>query len=141
MVPTACNTDTSDRYVVDFSQVDTYLAALNQKRYFSAAYLDSRRTDYRRWSDSLQLHPQFDGPPRGFDYDPIYLSQDPDDLDMLLKTSPRILRHHPDSIRVGFDDIYSGPDGPVPQRIIFYDLSRHNKRWLIDAIKIIPIGQ
>jgi hypothetical protein len=134
MVPAACNQDTADRYAVDFKVVEAYLTALNRGGFFSPAYRSSQRAGYRRWQDSLRVHSQYDGPPRGFDYDPIILSQDSDDLALLLKTPPRSLRYSADSAKVSFRQMYPGLDGEEPGREVLFSLSRHGQRWLIDAI-------
>lgn len=70
--------DTTKFYAVNFSATERWLAAVRQSGLVSETYLNRWRTHFQQYADSLQLHPQNDGPAAGFDYDFLMLSQEPD---------------------------------------------------------------
>ncbi|MBC6612852.1 hypothetical protein H8B15_18150 [Hymenobacter sp. BT507] len=131
LVPAAYSEDSTDVYTVDYKAVDTYLATLRSSGYVSAAYTAARRAEYQQWADTLRLHPQYDGPPAGFDYDPVIFSQDSEELTELLRVTPLLQYQTADSARV----VLPQPSyAQTPRTGLAFGLSRHGRRWLIDMI-------
>ena len=131
-VPAAYSEDSADAYIVDFKVVDAYLATLHSSGYVSAAYTAARRAEYQQWSDTLRLNPQYDGPPAGFDYDPIIFSQDSDDLAEFLPITPRLHRRTADSAWV---EVPQANYAQTARTGLSFSLSRHDTKWLIDKIQ------
>jgi hypothetical protein len=71
--------DTTHYYTVNFEGTEKYLAEIKASGFVSEKYLESQRKDFKRSDDSLHAHPANDGPPYGFDYDLVMLSQDLDE--------------------------------------------------------------
>lgn len=70
--------DTTSFYAVDMPVAEDWLARLRQSGHFSAAYVQDWRSYISSYADTLRRHPQNDGPPAGFSYDLLMLSQEPD---------------------------------------------------------------
>lgn len=70
--------DTTSFYAVSMPVAEDWLARLRQSGHFSAAYVQDWRSYISSYADTLQKHPQNDGPPEGFSYDLLMLSQEPD---------------------------------------------------------------
>ena len=77
--------DSLTPYAVDFAGTDKWLQQVQRSQLVSSTYLHQWRAYFRRYADSLRLHPQYDGPPDGFEYDFIMLSQEPDEVAAELK--------------------------------------------------------
>lgn len=137
LVPAACNSDTADAYVMDFKQVNKYLAALGKGGFTSARYAAGRRAYYQQQADLMRAHPLYDGAPSGLDFDPIIYSQDFDDLPALLKTRPTFLSYTPDSARVGLGLYHEG----AVELTLAFRLSRQGQRWVIDNIERVFPGE
>ncbi|UOR06169.1 hypothetical protein MUN82_03505 [Hymenobacter aerilatus] len=131
LVPAAYSEDSTDIYAVDLEAVDSYLTTLRSSGYVSAAYAAARRAEYQQWADTLRLHPQYDGPPAGFDYDPIIFSQDAEELTELLRATPHLQHHTTDSAQV----VLPQPShAQMPRTGLAFGLSRHTGHWQIDKI-------
>jgi hypothetical protein len=70
--------DTTGYYAVDLQVTENWLVAVRNSGVLSDAYLQNWRTYFKQYADTLRLHPQNDGPPRGFEYDFLMLSQEAD---------------------------------------------------------------
>ncbi|WP_460585369.1 hypothetical protein [Hymenobacter arcticus] len=70
--------DSTTFYAVDMSAADDWLARLSQSKHFSAAYVQGWRDYIGSYADTLRRRPQNDGPPEGFSYDLLMLSQEAD---------------------------------------------------------------
>lgn len=70
--------DTTQSYQVNFATTEKWLTAVNSSGVVSPVYIKHWRAYFKQWSDTLQLRPQHDGPPAGFDYDFLMLTQDPE---------------------------------------------------------------
>ncbi len=68
--------DTTQPYSVNHAGTEAYLAALARSGYVSKRYLDAWRQYFRQCDQSFRADPQREGPPRGFDYDFVFQSQD-----------------------------------------------------------------
>jgi hypothetical protein len=68
--------DTTQVYSVNRAGTEAYLAALGRSGYVSPRYLDAWRQYFRQCDQSFRADLQREGPPRGFDYDFVFQSQD-----------------------------------------------------------------
>ncbi len=68
--------DSTQVYSVNHAGTEAYLAALERSGYVSRRYLDAWREYFRQGDQSFRADPQSEGPPRGFDYDFVFQSQD-----------------------------------------------------------------
>ncbi len=68
--------DGTELYSVNRAGTEAYLAALGRSGYVSPRYLDAWREYFRQCDQSFRADPQREGPPRGFDYDFVFQSQD-----------------------------------------------------------------
>lgn len=71
--------DTTQSYQVNYTATENWLAAVSRSHAVSPKYLQHWRAYFRQWGDTLQRRPQHDGPPAGFDYDFLVLSQEPEE--------------------------------------------------------------
>lgn len=70
--------DSTSFYAVDMAAADDWLTRLAQSKHFSATYVQNWRSYIDSYADTLRRHPQNDGPPEGFSYDLLMLSQEAD---------------------------------------------------------------
>ncbi|MBD0260223.1 MAG: hypothetical protein ICV83_31290 [Cytophagales bacterium] len=68
--------DSTQVYSVNRAGTEAYLAALGRSGYVSPRYLDAWHAYFRQCEQSFRADPQSEGPPRGFDYDFVFGSQD-----------------------------------------------------------------
>lgn len=77
-ITTVGGKDTLGYYAVDLQVTENWLTAVRNSGFLSDAYLQNWRTYFKQYADTLRLHPQNDGPPLGFEYDFLMLSQEAD---------------------------------------------------------------
>lgn len=70
--------DSTKFYSVNIAGTEKWLTAVQRSGYFSKVYLQDWRNYFQQYADTLRLLKQNDGPPRGFEYDFLLLSQEPD---------------------------------------------------------------
>lgn len=68
--------DTTKYYRVDFKNAEEYIKILKDTQYFSENYLNHLRKEFQDDDLAMQKYPSNDGPPEGFDYDWILLTQE-----------------------------------------------------------------
>ncbi|WP_245776848.1 hypothetical protein [Spirosoma endophyticum] len=68
-------------YSVNLPNGERYLAYLKSSHLLTDAYLNEWRIFFRQRNEGFQKIPQIEGPPTGFDYDLVLLTQD---VDMML---------------------------------------------------------
>lgn len=132
-VPAANDADTANLYVVDFQMVDRYLQLLQRSGQVTPTYLLTQRRYFHYAQDSLQAHPQTDGPPSGLDYDRVLFTQDAEgQVALLLRTRPAQVSLSQDSAQVLYrwqeSEMSEGPN-------LTFSLVQHNGQWLINAIR------
>lgn len=69
--------DSLEHFVADYKAIDHWLSMVQHSHSVSPQYLHHWRTHFHNYADTLRLQAQ-GGPPIGFDYDFIMLSQEPD---------------------------------------------------------------
>jgi hypothetical protein len=119
--------DTTQVYSVNVAGTEAYLAALRGSGYVSSRYLDAWREYFRKCDQSFQAEPQYEGPPRGFDYDFVFQSQDYQvELTQLDRLTVTPLQATPgqSTLLVAF---------PTGHRLKFW-LTEADNQWLIDRI-------
>lgn len=126
--------DSTKFYAVNFPGTEQWLTAVQQSGTVSAAYLNEWRAYFRRYDDTLRLHPQNDGPPAGFDYDFLMLTQEAEEsaADLLIGTvtvtRQKGPRAHVQALGPKHESYYSALE---------FDLSQQaDGRWLIDKIAV-----
>jgi hypothetical protein len=112
-------------YSVNFEECEKFLAYLKSSGYVSDSYLDNFRTHFKNAQAEFEREPQNDGPPPGFDYDIVLLTQEPEWIfehrekttliSSEVQANKAIL-----NLEIGFK--------------LQFTLSKQNDRWLIDAI-------
>ncbi|TGE29265.1 hypothetical protein [Hymenobacter metallicola] len=124
--------DSTKFYTVNFPGTEEWLTAVQQSGTVSAAYLNGWRAYFRSYADTLRLHPQNDGPPAGFDYDLLMLSQEPDTKVAELQVGTcTVVQQQPGHAKVQA----RGPRHENWQEGLNFELSQgQDGRWLIDRI-------
>ncbi|TGE14071.1 hypothetical protein [Hymenobacter elongatus] len=128
--------DSTMFYAVNFPGTEIWLREVQKSGTVSSTYLAGWRTYFRRYADTLQLHPQNDGPPAGFDYDFLMLSQEADARAAELKVGTLVVtRRQGRRAQVQA----RGPRHENWQEGLDFELTQAaDGRWLID--KITPGG-
>jgi hypothetical protein len=119
--------DTTQLYSVNVAGTEAYLAALRGSGYVSSRYLDAWREYFQKCDQSFRTEPQYEGPPRGFDYDFVFQSQDYEtELTQLerLTVTPLGAKAGQATLLVAF---------PTGHRLKFW-LAEAGNQWLIDRI-------
>ncbi|UOQ70067.1 hypothetical protein [Hymenobacter cellulosilyticus] len=126
--------DSTKFYAVDFPGTEEWLRAVQQSGTVSPAYLAQWRAYFRRYDDTLRLHPQNDGPPAGFDYDFLLLTQEAEETATDLQAGKFIVTQQQGAhahVQV------RGPQHETYQAGLDFDLSQQaDGRWLIDKISV-----
>ncbi len=124
------NGDTHDStkfYTVNFEATENYLSVLKSTEFISDRYVEKWRGYFKKCDKDFRDNPTNDGPPDGFEYDFIMLSQEYDeDLENLEKSkivSQSELANNA-TIRIHF------PNGNK----LIYILSKYEGHWRIDDI-------
>jgi hypothetical protein len=120
--------DTTKYYSVDFPATEMYLNELKKTGFISDQYLNYWRNYFKNADDYFKASPQNEGPPEGFDYDLVMLSQDIDE-DLKNADRVRVISRTTNGIHLTKDIIF-----PSGQQLLF-SLSRQNNAWLIDKIE------
>lgn len=82
--------DSTKFYSVNFNATEKYLKLLNSSGFISEIYLQEWRDYFKKQDEYLKKNPQNDGPPYGFEYDLVLLTQEIDvTIDAI--TNPQII--------------------------------------------------
>lgn len=71
--------DSTKYYSVNFAETDKYLEKLKSSKLLSIEYLETWKSHFIKCEQNFQENPQNDGPPEGFDYDLVILTQEIDE--------------------------------------------------------------
>ena len=112
-------------YSVDFKNGERYLAYLKSSHLLTDAYLNQWRTYFNERNAGFRLSPQDEGPPTGFEYDLVMLTQDVDNQLALLK-----------SVKINEVAVIKNKATVVLTLLDAYEfqLIRQNNQWLINEI-------
>lgn len=121
------NQGDSVNYSVNFEETEKFLAYLKSSGFVSEAYLNAFRKQFKEAQYFFEKDAVNEGPPRGFDYDIVLWTQEPD-LVIEKGKNPILLSSqiHDDSARIRLD---------VYMKLQF-ELTKENGGWKID--RIIP---
>lgn len=120
--------DSTKFYAVNFVGTENYLAQVKSSGYVSEKYLNTWRAYFKEQEDFMIKNPQNDGPPYGFEYDLVLMTQEVDQaMDAI------------DNIKV--TDVNESGDSAVVKVDIMtklgFTLTKANGKWLIDDISNI----
>ena len=119
------NQEKGKPYSVNLKNGERYLTYLKSSNFLTAEYLDDWRQFFKERNEGFRLNPQFEGPPTGFDYDLVMLTQD---VDMRLaslrelKIEKVTVSKDRATVKLTLSDVYE------------FKLQRRNNRWLINEI-------
>jgi len=115
-------------YSVNFEETEKFLASLKSSGLVSDMYLNNFRTYFKEAEETFKKDSINEGPPPGFDYDIVVLTQEPD-LVIEKGKDPTVLSS---SIR----DNKATLELDVYLKLRF-DLSKSNGAWKIDRISYL----
>jgi hypothetical protein len=112
-------------YSVNFKNGEQYLAYLKSSHLLTDTYLNQWRTYFKERDAGFRLSPQEEGPPTGFEYDLVMLTQDVDQQLASLK-----------SVKISKVTVVKNRATVVLTLLDTYEfrLIRQNNRWLINEI-------
>ena len=119
------NYDSTKFYEVNFPETEKYLAKLKSSGYISDQYLDHWRTYFKEHDKTMKEFPINDGPPDGFSFDLVLLTQEMDFTLNAIDTAKLI--HVNESVKNSIVKI------DIMMRLGF-SLSKIEEKWLIDEI-------
>jgi len=121
---TGMNADTSKYYSVNFNGTEKYLKMLKSSGYISEKYIEKWRKYFLEHDENFKKIRQNDGPPDGFEYDFVLLTQD--------DAFSRI--DNPKLIDVKENALSSVVKIDVLVKLKF-SLTKNNNKWQIDTIE------
>ena len=112
-------------YSVNFKNGEQYLAYLKSSHLLTDTYLNQWRTYFKERDAGFRLSPQEEGPPTGFEYDLVMLTQDVDQQLASLK-----------SVKISKVTVVKNRATVVLTLLDAYEfrLVRQNNRWVINEI-------
>ena len=120
--------ETNSFYTVNFDETERYLTELKKSGFVSDKYLERRRDYFKKADIKLRQDPVNDGPPDGFEFDLILLTQDIDDT-LEAINNPKLI-----SSQITKDNAIVKLD--IMMRLE-YKLSKQGDKWLIDHIQVL----
>lgn len=119
--------DSGKYYSVNFTETESYLKFLNGSKMLSERYINQWRNYFTEKGQYLKATPQNDGPPYGFEFDFVLLTQE---IDETLEAI-----HAPTIVNLKKSETISVVDIDIVMRLSF-TLSKYQGKWLIDKIEI-----
>ncbi|MFZ1704194.1 MAG: hypothetical protein WAT79_07595 [Saprospiraceae bacterium] len=120
-------TNKSGQYQVDTTACNAYLKYLQSSGYLSEVYVGLWRDYFTSKAESFVQFPQFEGPPEGFDFDLIVLTQEPE---LLLNFIENLTFEIVASTKNKAVVLASG-EWPY-----LFEMNKEGGRWLIEYISI-----
>lgn len=118
--------DSTKFYAVNFVETEKYLDTLRASGYISEKYLNKWRAYFKEQDDFMTKNPQNDGPPYGFEYDLVLMTQEVDQaMDGIDHIKVTDVNETSDSAAVKVDIMTK----------LGFTLSKHNGKWMIDTIE------
>ena len=112
-------------YSVNLKNGERYLGYLKKSNLLTDKYLDNWRQYFKERNEGFRQNPENEGPPTGFEYDLVLLSQDVDmQLDSLSSLKIKKITVLNNSAKVKFKLIEEYQ----------FELLRRNNRWMINNI-------
>jgi hypothetical protein len=119
--------DTTKYYSVNFDKADKYLEKLKSSKLLTVGYLEAMKLHFLECDKNFQEFLQNEGPPAGFDYDQVLLTQEIDDTISALDKPTVINVSETSGKAVVNVDIYMNRS---------FKLSKIDGKWLIDKIEL-----
>jgi len=118
--------DSTKYYSVNFAETDKYLEKLKSSKLLSNEYLETWKSCFIKYEQNFQENPQNDGPPEGFDYDLVILTQEPEETLSSIE-KPIVINVTESSEKATVNlNIYMK---------LSFKLSKIDGKWLIDKIE------
>ncbi|MFL9483164.1 hypothetical protein ACI6Q2_10345 [Chitinophagaceae bacterium LWZ2-11] len=121
---------TAKNYFVDFKEVDKYLSTFKKTGFVSDKFIAGEHKAFIEADRGFKKNPANDGPPNGFDYDHILLTQEDYTKDLANLDNIPFTAHQSTSNTA--EVTFSLPNCGMKYK---YLLSKENSDWLIDEIK------
>jgi hypothetical protein len=121
--------DSTKFYSVNFQATENYLKKLKETSSISDKYVNKWREYFRKCDQHFKNNPTNEGPPVGFDYEFITLSQDDPGLSVLEKAKLSVIKRDKNSsiVLIQFPSTYQ----------YNYYLTKQGAHWQIDDIEYI----
>lgn len=120
--------DSSKFYSINFKATEKYLNGLKQSGFVSEDFLNNWRQYFKQAEEQFKTNPQNDGPPEGFEYDFVLLSQEIDD-DLTNTNKAKVLSNSTqDTSATVVLQLASG------QKLRYY-LTNDRNSWLINKVE------
>lgn len=120
------DSDTTKYYSVNFDKADKYLEKLKSSKFLTKEYLEALKSHFLKSDQNFHKFHQNEGPPAGFDYDLVLLTQEINDtISALDKPTIISVSESPEKAVVNID-IYMKRS---------FKLSNIDGKWLIDKIE------
>lgn len=117
-------------YRINQKEAESYFWVLTQCGFFSKKYIIAQRIRIQKADEYFKQHPQNEGPPEGFQWDPFLLTQDDCASDLAKSTQLKIITR---GKRKTTAKVYAY--FPVCRISYWYTLSWESGRWRIDRIE------
>lgn len=124
------NYDSTKIYSVNFEESEKYLKKLKSSGFISDNYINKWRKYFKEHDEYFKKNPQNDGPPYGFEYDFVLLTQE---IEKTLESIDKIKL-----VNVKESDKNSVVKIDITIRLCF-SLSKSDGKWLIDNIENLDI--
>lgn len=115
-------------YSVNFNNTEVYLMEIKKSTFVSDAYINDQRQYFKECSQQLKENPQNEGPPAGFEFDLILLSQDYEEdlanLDKSIVTAID-LKDKNTKLKLSFQS----------ESALVFTILKNNGQWFIDKIE------
>lgn len=119
--------DTAKYYSVNFDKADKYLEKLKSSKLLTAKYLEAMKSHFIESEKNFKKFHQNEGPPVGFDYDLVLLTQEIEDTISALEI-PTVI-----SVSESLENAVVNIDIYMKRS---FKLSNIDGKWLIDKIEI-----
>ncbi|MBK8699251.1 MAG: hypothetical protein IPN29_06760 [Saprospiraceae bacterium] len=117
--------DGGGNYIVNATGCKQYLAFLKSSGYISDTYTTLWQTYFNSKEEAFTINPQNEGPPEGFDFDLVLITQEPELIwNAIPKLKFRIIEHHGNKALIEM----------TGEWIYEIDLSKNKGKWQIDYI-------
>jgi hypothetical protein len=120
--------DSTKFYSVNFEATEKYLTELKLTGFISDKYIDKWREYFKKCDKDFKDNPSNDGPPEGFEYDLIMLSQETEENLKHLEKTQVVESKITDNTALLNLHFINGDN-------MQYKLTKDNDKWLIDDIE------
>jgi hypothetical protein len=116
-------------YLVDFKGTEKWLTEIKKSTFIGPKFIEKWRKYFVKCDENFKASPQKEGPPAGFEFDFIMLSQDFDEalnnLDKVEVVSEYIRSNNTASVKLKFTDASA----------INFEFGKENNKWMIQSME------